>query len=429
MKTILRRAFFGTLLFFLPLCSESTKTASLRHDDRLETLLKKYNLATPNPLFHYTYQTEIRSGVHESSFELDHNIERLARHQYGYLNNSPFFDVSFILQPEKVRAYQLKNKINTHDVGIIKECTTRDGLPIKATYFNRESDCLVIIGPGFTNEREKMSPFVHLFGQYDVVLFDYRGHGYHESLVQNPSTWHKNPIVKFFGVDPSVSRLGLDEEKDVEAVVRVMRQEKKYTKVIGIGICYSALIFVKTAALYPDLFTHLILDGCWLSLKNFTEKLTLDLKRLCSPQRGGWQNFWLTRQQWGREAIINGSEFLFDLNFKSVSILDFLPSLTDIRILYFHSKDDLVISRHEFEIVWNATKTTEKTAIITSNPHVWNHLKQKELYAFITDLFINVPHKEFAECLFSYEKSLIHEVSQLKSLCKIDENGSICDSI
>ena len=324
--------------------NQKHSTSRLTDEEFLEQKLEIFNLKVPKGLFSYSYETEILSTLSEKSFELDPAIEKLAKKKYLHLNNSPLFDVSFLIQPKKVRDYQTKKKHYKNNVGALVEFTTKDGETIHGTYFDRDSDTLFVIGPGFTNEREKMAPFTHMFDECDLIFFDYRGHGYQEAKFWDPSTWDLNFFHTFFGIDPQKARLGLDEEKDVIAVINGMKKRKKYNAIVGIGICYSALIFSKTAALYPKAFTHLIFDGCWLSLDSITDKMLHDLRMVCTPQRGGWGNFWLTTQKWGRDLLKNLGQALFRLDFKAISVLDFVPYIKEIPILYFYGKDDLMIS-------------------------------------------------------------------------------------
>ncbi len=412
----MKKIIFSLLLLSLLTCTSYPITSF--NQEFLHQKLKEYYLQAPEKLFSYTYPTEVYSPILEKSFALDAAIENIAKAKHLQLNNSPFFNIKFITNPEKTRAYHLKPKVFKSDVGKLVSFTTADGITLQGTYFNRNSDKLIIVGPGFTNEREKMSPFIHIFAEYDVLLFDYRGHGHKKMKFADPSTWNFNIFRHLFGVDPSQVRLGLEEEKDIFAVVDSMRQRKKYTQVVGVGICYSALIFAKAASLRHDLFTHLVLDGAWFSLESFTTRLSHDLKMVVTPQRGGWQNFWLTKQEWGRDLIKSLAETLFRVKFKSIAMLDYLPHLSpDLPILFFYGKNDLTISRHEFEIMWQATSCKEKTVVITSNPHVWNHLKQKELYKLIVgDLFVNLPHNSFIACLQDKDRLIAHEASIMAAI-------------
>ena len=110
------------------------------------------------------------------------------------------------------------------------------------------------------------------------------------------------------------------------------------------------------------------------------------------------------------------AQALFGVKFEAISILDYLPHLQDIPVLYFYGKDDLMVSRHEFEIMWNATTSANKTALVTSNPHVWNHLKQKELYRLVVDLFLECDTENFVRSLSDYETLVARETEKMVGL-------------
>jgi hypothetical protein len=418
-------AFFILLAFATKLCpvnqiaqpeSAITKFSEQNSIQRQaeEELFKKleyYNLQVTEKPFTYNHKIEVFSSILEKSFSLDSEIEGFAKAYNLMLNNSIFFDPEFISNTKAVRAYHLKPKPFKHNIGRILECIAEDGNIIPCTYFDRESDRLLVVGGGFTNNREVMSPFIDMFPNHDVIIFDYRGHGFREN------EWEFSPTKFLFNANCSKVRLGDTEDRDVIAVIETIKNKKKYKQINGLGICYSALIFAKAAAKKQKnnekLFDHLILDGCWLSLENFTEKLAQDPKRICSPQNGGWKNNCLIKKLWLQKLFLILAQELFHTQLNQVSVLDYLPNIKDTAILFFHGKDDLVINRHEFEIMWNNTKVKEKTAIITSNPHVRNHLKQKELYKLICDLFLNLPHTEFINCLQDKEYLINYQASQL----------------
>jgi pimeloyl-ACP methyl ester carboxylesterase len=267
-----------------------------------------------------------------------------------------------------------------------------------------------------------------MFLDYDIVLFDFRGHGYKEFKFLDPSTWLESPTKMLFSVDLNEVRMGAEEEKDIFAVVDEFRKNKNYEQVVGLGVCYSALIFVKAAAIRQKeskekLFDKLILDGCWLSLQDYVDKLAQDPKRIFSPQNGGWKDRWPIKELWFQKALCYLGQKLFYTKFNDVSILDYLPELRDIPILYFYGKDDMVVIRQEFEIIWNATRTGEKTVILTSNPHVRNHLKQKEFYKLACDLFLKFPQKEFVQYLKDKNKLMQYHMSQQQNLWKTEATG------
>ncbi len=381
--------------------------------------------APVQPQFSYAHKTEI-AWNNNPGFKLDDCIERTAKVFKKHLNQSILFDPAFVRQADKVREHHLKSKHATEFVGKMYDIHTDDGVTIGATYFDRGSDTLMVIGAGFTNEREIMTPFVSMFADYDVVLFDFRGHGHNPVSIWDPSTWNFNFTKLTFGVDGNLVTLGVDEDKDVFAVVdgfkrlkAEINQGKTYRRVFGLGVCYGAFIMAKSLSLNPGLFDKLILDGCWLSLPLFIEKAKDDLRSLCVPQRGGWRNHWF----FGRQVVKDAAEYItgnFLLPLNAISLLDYAPNIKDTELLFFFGKDDYMIRRHEFEQLWNAfnvENNVKKTVVITSNEHVLNHLKQKELYSMTSHLFFDLPQEQMLRCLTNKDELVNHYLAKMKALC------------
>jgi len=378
------------LLLSLILISFIYPQAKTDQDIDQETGLKQFS---------YTYTTEIGQND-QPGFELNPIIEKFALKLNSHLNQSPYFDTSFIVNTKKVRAHHLKPKHYHANVGILFNVKTNTNQIIRCTFFDRNSDKLMIVGAGFTNPREYMSPFIDMFPDHDVLLFDFRGHGYQEFKLGDINTWPMNllEIVPGVNIDPNEVTLGQEEDHDVAAIVTAFKKRKTYTEVHGLGVCYGAFVFLKTAAQFPTIFDRLILDGCWLSLPLFVEKVRKDLKTIFNPQTGGWSTHWL----FGNPKFIKNLEWsvvnIFGLKLHDLSLADYLHKITKTKILFFYGKDDLMVHRNEFEQIWNGLNV-EKNVVITSNPHVRNHWKQKELYKLICDLFLHLEQKDFTNCL------------------------------
>jgi pimeloyl-ACP methyl ester carboxylesterase len=412
------------IIFFFIIHSPSPLSSQTKQNDHyafIKEKLKSYHLYVESHPATYQYKTEIISGTLSESFALDEQIEAFAQHKNAQLNNSILFDSSFITNSHKARKYHLKNKFVKKNIGTVITFETCDGKTVTCTYFDRNCNQLIIVGGGFTNAREVMSPFVDMFYNYDILIFDYRGHGYEEKTFLEKLISPPNLIDIIFDVNHKETRIGQIEENDVFSIVTGAKTLKSYNQIAGVGICYSALIFTKAESIWQQkhsgekLFDKLILDGCWLTMENFAEKLAIDPKRIFSPQKGGWEHLWPFKTKTFQKSILSIAQELFDLRFNKLSILDYLPQLKNVPILYFYGKHDLVINRQEFEIIWNAINIKEKTGIITSNPHVINHLKQKELYQLICDLFLQLPHNQFISCLHNKETLLQYYTEELRS--------------
>ncbi|QQR48740.1 alpha/beta fold hydrolase [bacterium] len=365
----------------------------------------------PQPTFSYAHHNEIAFGK-EQAQELPHAFNAFANYRNNYLNKSLYFDTSFISQPKKVRAHHRKKKPDQKSVGKTMTLITPDHIPLGCTYFDRGSDTLMIIGEGFTNPREYMTPFVDMF-DCDVVLFDFRGQGIKDFSLFKIGTWSLNLAENTFGMDSSLASLGQEEDIDVVTVVNHFKAQKHYTKVCGLGICYGAFIFLKTAAMYPGIFDRIILDGCWLSLPLIVEKLKHDPKMICSPQNGGWANQWPWKKKWASNSLQWLTENIWGLQLSDISIEPYLPMVKDTSLLFIYGKDDLMITRNEWETIWHSLNLETKAALITSNPHVRNHFKQKELYKMMSDLFVDLEFDDFKEHVLKTDKILSYHTDQL----------------
>ncbi len=359
----------------------------------------------------YGYKTEINDN-NEYDFELPSQLEDLAKKLYPQLNSSLFFNTTFIQQAKNVRQWHT-NRLN----GQIFNAITQDGVAIPCTFFDRNSDHLIVIGPGFTNNRELMSPFLSMFEDADVVLFDFRGHGYEAA----PTPFFGTSLSKhLFGADANQLTFGKKEELDVLAVVSHIKKLKPNPeyKTYGIGACYGAFVFLKTAARYPNLFNKLVLDGCWLSLGVFLEKLKKDPRLICVPQEGGWANSWLINNPLTQGSLEPLARHVFHFDLSDISIIDVIEAnkknLQNLDVLFFQGKNDLVVLRNEFEQFWHALPTKHKTAIITSNPHIKNHWKQKELYALSCDLFFDLPHQAFIDAMRTPPIACQHMITKIQ---------------
>lgn len=372
----------------------------------------------PEPQFSYQHKTAVAFND-KKSFELAPQVEHIAKKLNGYLDKSLFFNTEFVKDAEKVRKYHVKKKYDKGNVGKLYEVTTKDGLDLECTYFDRGSNTLAIIGSGFTNPREYLTPFVDMV-DCDVVLFDFRGHGFKEFDLLSPKTWNLNLAKKTFGINSKHTTLGLKEERDVFAVVEGFKQLKDYKQVVGISVCYGALIFLKAQAMRPGTFDKLVLDGCWLSLESVTDKIKEDFKIICDPQRGGYSKTWPLNTSWGKRTIEWLVYNVWRLPvYNKVELMPYLPDVKDTPLMFFYGKDDLMVSREEFETIFNAVTDSPKTAVVTSNPHVRNHFKQKELYKLLVDLFIKFDPQEFETLIRDEQKLTNYQIATFTQSLKM----------
>lgn len=108
---------------------------------------------------------------------------------------------------------------------------TESGLEFPVLHIDRGSDTVIVLGQGLSDPKEVMLPIAALFETCDVILFDYR---WYDSF---NSTQTKALFTGSFH----------NEVEEVRAVLSAAK-DKGFKKVIGLGLCYSAVLFAKVQA-------------------------------------------------------------------------------------------------------------------------------------------------------------------------------------
>jgi len=370
-----------------------------------------------NNQFSYDCVTEVVTNQ-EQGFRLPLVTEKVAQKVYNHLNQSILFDTKFVSKPYLVREYNLLQRPFVAGCnGFTFSTIAEDDFEVSGTLFDRGSDTLLVIGGGFTNERELMAPFLAMFPHYDIVLFDYRGHGFRQFNVWDTKSWPLSFSKWMIGCRLRDTLLGQEEHNEVFAAIDYAKSRKPYKRIFGLGVCFSAFIFLKAASLRKNLFDKLVLDGCWLSLPLFIQKIKADPRLVFDPQHGGCAHDSYFKKPRVQDALFWILSSVFGLELHDISLLDFLPNLNpNLSLLFFYGKNDLVVARNEFETLWDAAHVYEKTALVTSNPHVRNHWKQKELYAQACNLFFEETHKRFIELLREPDRLIDYHKTQFDFL-------------
>jgi hypothetical protein len=331
---------------------------------------------SPNYNFEYYAMSE-----NHGSFELPQQTKNIAYNAYRLLGLSKFFDTSKIT--DSVWVNKEFQKDSTHSEFTT---TTQDGHQVKSSFFNRNKDKLIVVGPGFTNPKETMAPFAHMFLDYDVIIVNFRGLGIKDSFTLSP-------LYHLLGIDCK-TQVGHSEHNDIFAAVDWARKNKEYKSITGLGVCLGAFVCAKAQGIAEEqgihLFDKVIVDGCWLTANKAKDKIIEDPWLIMDPQRGGASKFTKNffKKKFVHQNLLKFIEYSLGVNASSLEIQPHLKNIKKTPILIFYGKDDLMIYRDEFEDIWNNISTTEKAAIITSNPHVYNHLRSKELYKLICESFI-----------------------------------------
>lgn len=344
------------------------------------------------PIALYQHELFLLTNNHTTSKIIPVEIQNLAYHQHKILCVSKLFDTKLLAQNKLVQAELLKDR--THQEIII---TTADNLKLTCSYFNRQKERVIVVGPGHTNAKEKMALFAHMFPDFDILIINFRGLGHQEHSF--------NPLylaLEFTGD----ARFGQKEELDIQAVIKFLRQQvtpnntPKYQQVVGLGICLGAYSLARAQGLAEQnnlkLFDQLILDGCWLSLEAVIEKLVADPYLIINPQTGGAGATTKQAIKLIHKLLLKVLQWKFELKLDGSSDLCQYFNAITIPILFFYGKDDKLISRANFAAMWTALPAlTPKFAIITDKQHVHNHLTMPYFYKLACELFI-YDHANFA---------------------------------
>ena len=256
--------------------------------------------------------------------------------------------------------------------------TSKSKIQIPTTFYDRDSDVLLVAAPALPAPKEAMKAFAKTFPYYDVITFDYRWSGQYEQYLAT-SILARNPI----------QRVLFDPIKELETVVHYATKRKHYKKVVGLGECYSCFHFAKLQSDAIEKygfgpFTHLVLDSCWYSLRDFAERICYDPLLPINPQNGGAPKVirWLTDSS-PFKYIILGLAFCFMSN---VSIKHYISSV-GIPILFVHGKNDLFVPGKHFDKIWNSANKNNRAVFLTPFKHSDN-LGAKKLYRYVAEQFV-----------------------------------------
>lgn len=315
--------------------------------------------------------------------------------QFRFLNdfNGSYFNTAFLKQTESVRSF-LHQQPQGADKGIPLVLSTCNGA-IHATFFDRNSKYLILICGGFTNAREYMTPFVKLFPQYDLVFFDLPGHGLDKQV---PITSKGLISDSLCGINTEVITLGQSEAEVIQVVTSYFKKRTYYKKTCAVARCYSVPFFAQAAVSWQNshvapLFDALIIDSAFPSFASFVPNFpSLFCSAFNAPLLNDMSQTWLVKK-----GFYYVAEFFLSKDLSTCpSVASLLNQLVHTDMLFFHSLKDVAISEHDFYSIWNELSAIEnKAAVFTYNRHAMNHIKQKELYAYITQAFVEKNFQAF----------------------------------
>lgn len=296
--------------------------------------------------------------------------------------------------------------------GKLIKLKTDDDYEFEATFHDRGGKYLVIVCHQFNSFQEEACRALWLFDDADVLTFDFRGHG-------------KNRVRRLLSslftlrVDFQTFQFGKKEELEIKSAVEYCKKQREndpYQKVVGLGFCFGAAMLAKAQALYPDLFTHLILESCWPKMDILLDRF-LGYPRLATlPNDPNYrQKNSRLKKFFGNKKIKKTLKIILErilckqkIDF-SICPLDYLKKVK-IPVMFSHGNNDNLIKFSEFESMWKALDNNLKVAFVTNDGHIVNSRKNKFLFKTIANLFVNSQPEDFIN-KFVNDRSNIESIS------------------
>ncbi len=260
--------------------------------------------------------------------------------------------------------------------------TAPDGHLFDALFVDRGSDKAIMLGQGFHARKEYLLPFLKLFEGYDLLFFDYKGH---RELMWTYLHNRRNTLTTYF----------IEPQKEVRALGAFLRNRKKYTSVIGLGMCYSGLIFCGAqAASERDgkmLFDKLILDSTIHSMQEVAFQVFKDPLLCCNHKTGGAPKFvqWMLSTTPVRFLAGALGWIFLGQQFSGITITEYLKHI-HVPILFICAGDDKFIASDVPMRMYEAAQKDSCCMISFPCQHTLNHIKHKELYAHLVREFIEL---------------------------------------
>lgn len=277
----------------------------------------------------------------------------------------------------------LSNSSNTKSFNL--DLPNRYKMPV--SYLERNSDILLILGPGYNATKEKMAIFSEIFNSYDVLVFDYRwaaniGYKLYPSTIFNP-----------------IKALLLDELEEVQAIINFVKNSKKrYKKIIGLAECYSTYLFLlaqinsQKQGNKDRFFDKLILDSTWHSFNAFADIISQDpILPFYSGLKSGPR--WVSKffNATGLDNLVCN---ISDKYWRDIQVKPLIEQVRETPILFIHGINDLFVPIDYFQDIFASSCKDNSLAILTPYNHSRN-ARDRDIYRYIGENFIEQDFKDF----------------------------------
>jgi hypothetical protein len=236
--------------------------------------------------------------------------------------------------------------------------TTQSGILVPIIFSDRASDSLILLGQGLGGAKEELLLLGKAFPEYDTICFDYR--------------WKTDPYFFFWPstLNAPIEKIFFDCQEELCAVYSFITKQKNYKKIIGLGTCYSAALFILAQVQHElryktPLFTHLICDSMWLCINDLICRMNKQYPLLTS-------------------SLIS----LLSSLVPEYCTDKYLVLLSKTATLFIHGANDQLVPLSDFALIVAATKNTPKECWITDYGHGESFLSDQRAYVQVCQTFI-----------------------------------------
>jgi len=239
---------------------------------------------------------------------------------------------------------------------------TEDGQRIALRYYRNNFPCLVIIAPGFYNNKDTVlfeEIAVVLHKSYDIIAFDFRGHGKSTGLF----SWTAH------------------EPRDLRTVVAYAKKEG-YARVGALGFSLGASTTLIEAARNTDIDSVIAVSGVSDFLKinaHFWEPDMLEDLKVNIGKKGKGK------------GVRPGNPFL-----PKVRPLDVVQGISPRPVLFVHGKEDWLIKPEHSQAMFEKAREPKALTFIEGAGHAER-------------IFDSFPERFEALCVEWFNKTLLGE--------------------
>jgi uncharacterized protein len=237
---------------------------------------------------------------------------------------------------------ELLNDPGTHEVRF----TTGDGLSLAGIFIQRaRPKANLIVCHGYKGAKEFMYPYMELFPEWNVLLFDFRAHGQSEGRL---------------------TTIGCLEYQDVIAAAHYVNNQNQKLPLIILGLSMGGAASIKALEIEPTLCNALVIDSSYARLDSTVRRI------FCSKANLPRYPFF--------PIIRTMFQYIAGCSLRNMNPIKSVRSVTQ-PILFIHACNDTYIPpKNSIALYANARNKNSQLWIAPHCRHVRLHSKHATLY-------------------------------------------------